>query len=147
MGVGMRGFLGLIGGLVAGIIALLAIGYVGGMLFPIPIDPHIRDAIEQATAALPNAPLGAKLFIAASWFGAGLFAALVAKAISRSSAVAWSAVGILTVLTLANVFLAPFPAWMEIASVALPLVGGLIGNHLVNPAAVVVTSDAPVEEI
>jgi membrane protein YqaA with SNARE-associated domain len=131
----MRAFLGALAGIVAGVAALLAIGFVGGTLFPIPVDPHIQGTVEQAVAALPNAPLASLLFITLSWFLGGLVSALVAKLIARRPAAAWSAAGVITLLTFANVFLAPFPAWMAIASVAAPLIGGLIGNHLVGGAA------------
>jgi hypothetical protein len=144
----MRAFLGALAGIVAGIAGLLAIGFVGGTLFPISIDSHIQGAVEQAVAAISNAPLAALLFIALSWFVGGLVSAAVAKLIARRPAAAWSAVGILTLLTFANVFLAPFPAWMDIASVAAPLIGGLIGNHLVKGATApeaATTEEAPEE--
>jgi hypothetical protein len=131
----MRAFLGALAGIVAGIAALLAIGFVGGMLFPISIDPQIRGTVEQAVAAVTNAPLASLLFIALSWFVGGLASGAVAKLIARGPGAAWTAVGLLTLLTFANVFLAPFPVWLEIASVAAPLIGGLIGIHLVKGGA------------
>ena len=145
----MRAFLGVLGGVVAGIVGLLAIGLVGGMLFPIPVDSHIQGAVEQAVAALPNAPFASLLFIALSWFVGGLLAGLVGKLVARRRGPAWAAVGIITLLMFANVLLAPFPAWMEIASVAAPLIGGLIGSHLAGggapEAAAVEGGDAPVD--
>jgi hypothetical protein len=131
----MRAFLGVLAGIVAGIAALFATGFVGGMLFPILVDSRVHGTVEQAVAAISSAPLPSLLFITLSWFVGGLVSAAVAKLVARRSAAAWSAVAILTLLTLANIFLAPFPAWMEIASVAAPLIGGLIGNHLVGGEA------------
>jgi hypothetical protein len=144
----MRAFLGALAGFFAGIAALLAIGFVGGMLYPISIDPHIEGTVEQAVAAISNAPLPSLLFITLSWFVGGLAAGLVAKLIARRPGAAWSAAGIVTLLTFANVFLAPFPVWMAIASVAAPLIGGLIGNHLVKSAAApeaATTDEVPAE--
>jgi len=132
----MRAIVGVIGGIIAGIIALAAVSYLGGTFFPIPVDPGIRNPVEQAVSALPNAPTGALVFIVLSWFGAGLIGGLVAKLITRSDGPTWTVVGLLTLLIVANIFLAPFPVWMEFASVAAPLIGGLIGKHLVRGRAV-----------
>lgn len=142
----MRAFLGALAGIVAGIAALLAIGWVGSTLYPISIDSRIQGPVEQAVAAISNAPLPSLLFITLSWFVGGLAAGLVAKLIARRPGAAWSAAAVITLLTFANVFLAPFPVWMAIASVAMPLIGGLIGNHLVKSAAApeaATTDEAP----
>jgi hypothetical protein len=122
---------GVIAGILAGILGIVAISYVGGILFPIVIDSRIEGAIEQANAALANAPLGATLFIALSWFVGGLVGGVVAKRIAGTGTACWTAVGLLTLLTVSNILLAPFPGWMQVASVVAPLLGGLIANHLV----------------
>jgi hypothetical protein len=128
----LRTIAGVIVGLVVGILALVAIAFVGGAFFRIPVDPRIAGPVEQAAAALPNAPTGALLMIALSWFAAGLAGGLGAKLISGSRSTCWSVVGVLTVLIVINIFFAPFPMWMQIASVAAPLIGGVIAQQLVR---------------
>jgi hypothetical protein len=125
----MRGIVGIILGIVLGLGAMMAIAYVGGNFFPAP-PPAPGDLIEQAEAALPASALGFKLVIVLSWFLGTLIGAWIAKAVSGSSRITWAVVVILTLLLFGNVFVVAFPGWMEIASVAAPLLGGLIGNHL-----------------
>src|SRR4051794_31669545 len=98
----MRAFMGAFVGIVAGITALLAIGFVGGKLFPIMIDPHIQGTVEQAVAAVSNASLASLLFIALSWFGGGFASGAIAKLISRRPGPTWTAVATVTLLTFAN---------------------------------------------
>jgi len=126
----MRTALAVILGFLAGLTALVVTAYAGDRLFPTQAARVPGGPIEQATAALINAPAGALLFIALSWLVGGLVAGAVGKWFSDTSAGAWGAVTVLTVLTVSNIFIAPFPVWLEIASVAAPLIGGLIGSHL-----------------
>jgi len=126
----MRTALAVILGFLAGLTALVVTAYAGDRLFPTPAMRAAGGPIEQATAALANAPTGALVFIALSWLVGGLVAGAIGKWFSGKSAGAWGAVAVLTVLTVSNIFIAPFPVWLEIASVAAPLIGGLIGNHL-----------------
>ena len=131
----MRATLAVIAGIVAGIAAMMAISFVGSALFPIVAPPAPGGAIEQATAAFTHAPTALKLFYVLAWFAGGLAAGLVAKLIVPSKRVGWTAVAILTVLTAINIFVLPYPVWMEIANIVAPLLGGLIGNHLVSDRA------------
>lgn len=136
----MRGFLAVIAGVLAGMAAMMAVSYVGDMLFPTPAARAAGGAIEQATAAFANTPLQMRLCLVLAWFIGGMVAGVVAKLIVRDGRIAWTAIGILTALTAVNIFVLPYPVWMEIANVAAPLLGGLIGNHLVAARA-----DEPLE--
>ncbi len=66
-----------------------------------------------------------------AWFGAALVGAAVAKLIAPRSWVAWTVTGLIALYVVANVFVLPMPGWMQALSVAAPLLGGLIANHLV----------------
>jgi hypothetical protein len=120
-----------IAGLVLAFVAMMATSFVGGRFYPLPVDTGISDPIQRMAESFSYAPLGAQLFIALSWFVGGLVGAAVAKSISRDGRVAWTVGAIVTVITLANIFLLPMPAWLQIASVALPLIGTMIANHLI----------------
>lgn len=127
----MRATLAVIAGILAGIVAMMAVSFAGSALFPIvaPLTPG--GAIEQATAAFAHASTELKLFYVLAWFVGGLVASVVAKLVGGNGRIAWTAVGILTLLTAVNIIVLPYPVWMEIANVLMPVIGGLIGNHLV----------------
>lgn len=128
----MRGTLAVIAGIVSGMIAMMAVSFVGNLLFPIVAPPIAGNAIEQATVAFAYASTELKLCYVLAWFVGGLVAGLVAKRISGSGAATWTSIAILTVLTAVNMFVLPYPVWMEFANVLAPLLGGLMGNHLVE---------------
>lgn len=128
----MRATLAVIAGIVAGIAAMMAISFIGSALFPIVAPPAPGNEIERATAAFSYASTELKLFYVLAWFVGGLAAGAIAKWIAPSGRIAWVAVAVLTVLIAANMFILPYPVWMEIATVMAPLLGGLVGNHLVR---------------
>jgi hypothetical protein len=131
----MRAVLAVIAGVLAGMASMMAVSYVGEMMFPTVAVRVPGGMIEQATAAFANTPLQMRLCLVLAWFIGGLVAGIVAKLIVRDGRIAWTAVAILTVLTAINIFVLPYPVWMEIANVIAPLFGGLIGNHLVATRA------------
>ena len=115
---------------------MMGIAYFGGNFFPAP-PPAPGGPIEQAAAALPAAQTGFKLVIVLSWFLGALIGAWAAKLISGSRRIAWTVAILLTLLVFGNIFVVAFPAWMEIASVAAPLIGGMIGTHLARDRAAI----------
>lgn len=129
----MRAILGILGGLVAGAAAMLALALVGGMMFPAPgsVDPSRPQQILNAFETLPE---GGKWAILISWFGGALVGAAVAKMIVRRDWAAWLVAILFALYVLASVFILPMPAWMQVVAVVLPLIGGFIANHLVKAA-------------
>lgn len=127
----MRAILAVIAGVIAGMAAMMAVSYFGDMLFPTPPAQVAGGAIERATAAFANTPLQMRLCLVLAWFVGGAVAGIVAKLIVRDGRIAWTAIAILTALTAVNIFILPYPVWMEIANILAPLLGGLVGNHLV----------------
>lgn len=135
----MRTLLGIIGGLVAGVAAIILVGIIGvGATLPLPagVDPSNTSQVLEAFA---NAPVATQLAMMAAWFAGGLAGAWVGKLITRSGAAAWIVAALITAYVLANVFVLPLPGWMQVLWIAAPLIGGFIGNHLVRPAAPAVT--------
>lgn len=131
----MRATLAVIAGIIGGIAVMMAVSFIGSALFPIVAPPAPGNEIERATAAFAHASTELQLFYVLAWFFGGLAAGAVAKWIAPSSRIAWVAVAVLTVLITANMFILPYPVWMEIATVVAPLLGGLTGNHLVGTQA------------
>ena len=120
----------IVAGIVAGLVAVIAIALVGGLIFPSEGRIDGFDA-EQIVALFPALPMGAKIAILLSWFGGALAGAAVAKRIAGRGWAAWTLAGIFVVYVLINVLVLPMPGWMQAIAVLAPLLGGLIANHLV----------------
>lgn len=130
----MRAVAGIIVGLIAGLLATILVGIVGvGATFTAPagIDPSNSRQVLEAFASMPDS---SKIALMVAWFAGGLVGALVAKAIARKAWVAWTAAILTAAYVLLNVLVLPMPGWMQALSVVAPLIGGLIGNHLVRAA-------------
>jgi hypothetical protein len=128
----MRTVLGIIGGLVAGVAAIILVGMIGvGMTFSVPsgVDPSDTNQVLEAFA---NAPLATQIAMMAAWFAGGLVGAWVGKRVTHSGAAAWIVAALIAAYVLANVLVLPLPAWVQALWIAAPLLGGLIGNHLVG---------------
>ena len=126
----MRAVLGIVAGVVAALVSMFAIAWIGGMLFPGAATIDASSA-ESIAAVFPALPTGAKAAILLSWFGAGLIGAYAAKRIVGRGWAAWTIAGVTAIFVLLNVMILPMPGWLQAVAVVLPLIGGLIANHLV----------------
>ncbi|WP_114953462.1 hypothetical protein [Sphingosinicella terrae] len=126
----MRAIGGLLAGLVVAVLAMMAAGFVGDLVFPMsgPTDPRQAGQLREALAA---APAGQQAVILFSWFVAAFAGAAAAKAIARVSWPGWTIAGLLA-LVLAGTFLVPLPGWMQALAVIGPLGGGLLADLLVR---------------
>ena len=134
----MRAVAGIIVGLIAGFVATILIGIIGvGATFSAPagMDASNPRQVFEAFAAMPQGP---KIALMVAWFAGGLVGALVAKRIARKAWAAWTVAGLITAYVVLNTLVLPLPGWMQALSIAAPLLGGLIGNHLVASAPGVV---------
>jgi hypothetical protein len=141
----MRAVLGIIGGLVAGVVAIILVGMVGvGMTFSVPpgVDPSNTSQVLEAFA---HAPVATQIAMMAAWFAGGLVGALVARIVTRSRTAAWIVAALIAAYVLANILVLPLPGWVQALWIAAPLLGGLIGNHLVKDRAV--ETAAPDDEV
>ena len=125
----MRGIASVIGGLIAGIIVMMLVSFVGGLLFPmnVPVDLGSAEAVGASFSAASSA---AQLVVVLSWFAGALGGAVTAKKIARASWAAWTVAIIYAVYVLLSVFVLPMPGWMQVLAVALPLVAGLIASRM-----------------
>jgi hypothetical protein len=146
----MRAVGGIIAGLIAGLIATILVGIVGvGATLSAPVNADISDP-RQVVEAFANMGSGPKIALMLAWFAGGLVGALVAKLIARKSWAAWTVAILIACYVVLNTLVLPLPAWMQALSIAAPLLGALIGNHLVKggaaPEAVTVEAgDAPAD--
>ena len=141
----MRGLLAIIAGIVAGFAAMVAIAYVGGLIFP--ATTRIVEMNAEAVAnAFTTLPLGAKIAIIASWFGGALVGAGVAKKVAGAGWAAWTIGALFAIYVLVTTFILPMPAWLQVAAVLAPLIGALLANHFVAAGAMT-TTDATTDDI
>ena len=126
----MRSLLGLVAGILAGIVAMMAVGWIGSMFFAVQ-GPTAPAGSEALATAIGSAPVATQVTILLSWIAAAFAGAATAKAISRASWPGWVIAGALA-LVLAGTFLVPFPAWMQILAVAGPLAAGVLADVLIK---------------
>jgi hypothetical protein len=130
----MRALAGIVVGLIAGFIATIVIGIFGiGATFNVPAGTNLSHP-QQVVEAFAGMPAGAKIALMVAWFVGGLVGALVAKLIARRGWAAWAVAAVIAVYVLLNTLVLPLPGWMQVLSIAAPLIGGLIANHLVKGA-------------
>jgi len=124
----MRAFLGILLGLVAAIAVQAGLDWIAGLFYPVAItDLWDRNQVSEAFASRPT---GALLLSVLNYFLAGLVGGVVAKKIARRGAVAWVPAAVLALMALVLAFSYPMPAWTWFASLAAPLIGGMIARHL-----------------
>lgn len=129
----MKSVLGLLAGIAAAIVAMMAVGLVGSLLFAVE-GPAAPARSEAFLSALGSAPLATQIVVLAAWTIAALAGAAAAKSVARVSWPGWAVAGALALL-LAGAFLGPLPAWMQVVAVVGPLAGGLLADLLVRGAA------------
>jgi hypothetical protein len=67
-----------------------------------------------------------------------LVGGMAAKGIAGRGWAAWTVAGFFAVYVLVTTMILPMPGWLQAIAVTAPLIGGLVGNHLVRerqPAA------------
>ncbi|HEY5712678.1 MAG TPA: hypothetical protein VIT38_12360 [Allosphingosinicella sp.] len=138
----MRKFLGSLVGVIVAIAVQTAGDLLGNKLYP----PHITDMWNrsQVAEALAMRPTAALWISVAGYFAGALIGGWIGKKIARSPVGAWVPAGLLALMALAVGWGFPGAAWAMVATVAAPLIGGLLANHLAGavPAAEPAAVDA-----
>ena len=131
----MRSVAGILVGVIAGFLAtilfaVLAISLTATSFGRVDVgDP--RQVVE-AFAAMPDS---AKIALMLAWLVGALVGAAIGKMIARKGWVAWTVAALIALYVVLNVLILPLPGWMQALSIAAPLIGGLLANHLVKGAA------------
>ena len=117
----MKALLGLLAGIVAAALVMMAVAYVGTSLYPlhVPADPSDRQALIEG---IRTAPVGAQLTVLLAWFLGTFAGAAVAKKLSGAAWPGWTIGGVLAAL-LAFIFFVPLPIWLQTLSPIAPLLG------------------------
>ena len=135
----VRTFLGSLIGAIVALVVESGGDYVGSRLYPARVsDMWDRAQLAEAMASRPQAAIWISI---ASYFAAGLIGAWVGKKIAGTPAGAWIPAGLLAAMALVIGWSFPGPAWVMAATVAAPLIGGFLANHLVANRAVEVVED------
>jgi hypothetical protein len=125
----MRSFVGLLAGIVAAALVMMAVGYVGGSLYPlhVPPDPTDRSALIEG---LRTAPVGAQIWLLLAWFLGTFAGAALARKLSGAAWPGWTIGGVLAAL-LAFIFFVPLPIWLQTLAPIAPLLGAAAADVLI----------------
>lgn len=124
----LRNIGAVLAGLIAGCIGLGLVAFLGGSAFPTHAEVSLGDpgAIKTVFAELP---VQVKLVIMAAWFAAGVVGGLVARWISGRGGPVWTVAILFAVYVAMNIAVLPMPGWMQAASLAAPILGGVIAHR------------------
>ena len=128
----LRIILGIVGGVIAGFVAIWLTDMIGHSIYPISSDVSIGNP-EQMGALIRGMPAGAQAFVVAAWFAGALVGGIVANLIADQRWTAWVIAGFVALASILNILMIPHPEWMQISAVVAPLLGGLIAAHLARP--------------
>lgn len=133
---------GVIAGLVAMFVTVIAVQMLGPLLHPAPVglDPRDTAALSQWVA---GAPVSVKLITVVAWLLAALGGGWAAMRLSGWAAAAWIVAGADLLMALANVLRFEQPLWMVVAAVVAPLVGGWLAIRLGSSPA---RADASIDD-
>jgi hypothetical protein len=127
----MRSVLAIMAGLVGAALAFVVIGVVGvGATYAPPAGTNLGDSgrMVEILVAMPG---GAKVALLVATLGAAIAGAALAKLVAGRAWPAWAVAGLLTCYAALSILSLPVSALGQALAIAAPLVGGLIGNHLV----------------
>lgn len=125
----MRILFGIVAGLVAAFACIYAIELACMQLYPPPAGMDYSDpaAVERMMAQIPVAALA---IVAFAWFVGALVGGWIANAIAARAWAGWIIAALLVAGAVATMVMIPHPAWMWVAGVAAPLLGGWLAQRL-----------------
>ena len=141
-----------IGGLLAGGLAVVVIKGISSFIYRRPADLDMTDQ-EAMASWISTLPVGAFLFILAAWACGCFLAAFVARRLTpqRSAIPGLIAWILLTLATIANLLMISHPMWVNITGVLVCLIFGLLGLIAAAPRSYAVccnrTIKAPIGKV
>jgi hypothetical protein len=110
---------GTLAGLVAAIIVVALVEWLGHIAYPTPPGLDLAKPADQVRL-MELIPFGAKLAVVASWFLGALAGCWAALRISGWASAAWMVAAVMVALSVTTQML-PHPVWMIVAALALPV--------------------------
>ena len=113
-----RGIVAVIAGLIAAVVAILLVEFVGALVAPGGPAPALKD-VDQMRVYLAGLPLLANAFLIAAYLVGSAIGGVVTGRVMRNPAsrCVWLVGGILLAMTMANLVRIPHPLWVSLASV------------------------------
>jgi hypothetical protein len=129
-----RTILGILAGMVAAWVVIMACQFGSAALYPPPPGLDLRQP-DQLAAFIADAPATAMALVVASWvlgaFIGGWVAARIARAHPTFAALA---IGLLVVVgVVANTAMIPHPLWMTVLGLVLPLPAAWLASRSARP--------------
>ncbi|MCA9127118.1 MAG: SRPBCC family protein [Planctomycetales bacterium] len=126
-------------GLVAGVLAVATIQFVSSRFYPMPANLDVNDS-QALGEWIKQLPLGAYLFVLASWASGTFVGVLVARVLTVdrrawAGCIVWALMAAATIITLVSL---PHPLWFWFAGILVCLVFGLFGLLVAAPKQYVV---------
>ena len=115
-------------GVLVALAAIFIVEILGHQLYPMR-EVDLRDG-EAVAALIASLPTGAFLFVIAAWLAGAFGGGLVAAWSGQRVWAAWLVGALVAVAAIANVFMFPHPAWMQLAAVIAPAVGAAVAGHV-----------------
>ena len=125
----LRTILGIVAGVVLAVVVIMVLEMAGHTAMPPPagLDPADPEDLKQMVASASTA---AKAWVVFGWFVAVVAGGWVARRLSRKAWAGWVVAGFIVLACIANIVMIPHPLWMQIASIAAPLLGGWVVTRL-----------------
>ncbi|MGV8929132.1 MAG: hypothetical protein ACOH1E_05240 [Brevundimonas sp.] len=120
---------GLIAGVVAAFVVMMALELIGFFMFPPPAGLNPADA-EDVRQMMAAAPLAAKVWVVFGWFVAAVAGGWLARRLTRWHRAGWVIVGLIVLGGVFNLIQIPHPLWMQIATFVVPMLAGWIVTQL-----------------
>ncbi len=127
----LRKILGGLAGVVAAFAVIMLVQFLGHQVIPPPsgMDPADPESIR---AAMNDLPVGAFLFVLASYFGGAFVGTFVATWLGGARGLTYAIVvgGLVFAATVANLLMIPHPLWFSITALAGIPVAAFFGGRL-----------------
>ena len=128
----MNKIIGVIAGLIAALVVIFGVEWIDTALYPLPlVESDDPAALTQVILAMP---LGAKLLIVGGYPLGAFVGSAVALRLSQWRPSGWIVAGVIALGGIASVITIPRPVWMQVASVAAPIVGGWLAERIFHRA-------------
>lgn len=125
----LRLILGVVVGLIAGMLVILAVEGVGHTIFPPPQGVNLTDPAQLATV-MSKIPLQAKIAVLLAWFLGALAGASAANLIAGRRAWAGRVVALLILAASAyNMSSIVHPLWMAVSAILAILLGAFLADR------------------
>lgn len=114
-----KNIVAVLAGVLVAVALIMAIQFIGHTVYPPPVDLDVSDA-EAMSAYVQSLPMGAFLFVLASYALGALAGGLVASRIAAAPLLAAGIViGMVFLATVANLVLIAHPVWFAVVALGL----------------------------